>query len=183
MSDRDAELAQRLAQGDADALKELMTLYETPLYSYLAALTRDPSAAEDLYSRTWLKVWQAAPRYKESGRFKAWLFTAARRLAFDHLALKRTKLSAPLEEPDRLFSPAPEPERELLSRETGARIDAALAALPEEQREVFLLKEHGGLTFAEIADAQDAPLGTVLARMHRAVLKLRKSLEDLDARR
>lgn len=182
MSDQDAEPARRLSEGDEAALKELMIRYETPLYSYLTALTRDPSAAEDLYARTWLKVWRAAPRYKESGRFKAWLFTAARRLAFDHLALRRTRLSAPLEEPDRLLSQDPGPERELLWRETGERINAALAALPEEQREVFLLKEHGGLTFAEIADALDSPLGTVLARMHRAVLKLRKSLEDLDAR-
>jgi RNA polymerase sigma-70 factor (ECF subfamily) len=82
---------------------------------------------------------------------------------------------------ERLASPEPGPEREAEAASARVRIGAALGRLPEDQREVFLLREFGGLSFSEIADAMDCPLSTALARMRYAVLKLRGELGDLRA--
>ena len=98
----------------------------------------------------------------------------------DHLAKARVRRHEPIDEGAR--EPGSGPERAAEATLTRERIESAVSALPEAQREVFLMREYGGLSFAEIAKATGVPLGTALARMRYAVLKLRKELGDLDAR-
>lgn len=183
--DPDGALLERLRRREPEAFRWLLDRYGGPLYSYLARRLRDPSAAEDLVGETLVRVLKHIERYEPRGRFSAWLFTIAHRLALDYSLRARNRpegglggSAAEVREP---VSAERGPEGEAAGRELRERLERALAALPEEQREVFFLREYGGLSFAEIADAMDCPLSTALARMRYAVLKLRRDLEGFDA--
>lgn len=178
----DQALLERLRRRDPEAFRWLLDRYGGPLFSYLARRLRDPSAAEDLVSEVLVRVLRHIDGYQPRGRFSAWLFTIAHRLSLDHLDRTRGRteplVGDPAEEP---ASPEKGPEREAAGSELRERLERALNSLPEEQRQVFFLREYGGLSFAEIADAMDCPLSTALARMRYAVLKLRRDLEGFDA--
>lgn len=186
MRQDDEELCRRLKAGDPEAFKGLVRDYERPLYAYLCSLLRDPAAAEDAFSEVLMKVWKALPSYRDEGRLQAWLFTIAHRVCLDRFELaKRREESLDSEQGaalrESLASAERGPEREAADGEIRSRLEAAIAGLPEEQRQVLLLKEYGGLTFAEIAGLLGCPLSTALSRMRYAALKLRGSLEGLDA--
>lgn len=180
----DEELAQRAGQGDPAAFEELVRRYEDRLYGFLFHRVR--AWAEDVYQEAWMKVWSHLPRYEARERFGAWLFTIARNAAADAAEREGRRRGVPLDAPGDEGAPIERvpgrggPEEDAEAGDLRARIDAALAALPPEQREVFLLREYGGLSFKEIAEAQGCPLGTALARMRYALAKLRERLEGKD---
>ncbi|MBI5245234.1 MAG: sigma-70 family RNA polymerase sigma factor [Elusimicrobia bacterium] len=186
--DSEEELCRRLKAGDPQAFKELVREYETPIYSFLCHRLRERAAAEDAFAEVFVRVWRGIGSYRPQGRLKAWLFTIAHRLSLD-LAEKASRREQSLDAEDAqgrplsetVAGPEPGPEREAIGQETRVRIEAALASLPEEQRQVFLLREYGDLSFAEIALAMDCPLSTALSRMRYAVRRLRGELEGLDA--
>jgi RNA polymerase sigma-70 factor (ECF subfamily) len=175
------------AKGDPEAYRDMVRIYGPKLFSYLACRLRSRDAAEDAYAEVWLRVWKALPSYEKRGRFQPWLFTIAHRLSLDMLESEARRSSVPFDaEPgegslplsERLDSGEPGPERSALARELWAKAAAALERLPEEQRQTFLLREYGGLSFAEIARAMDCPINTALARMRYAVLKMREAVEE-----
>ncbi len=181
MDAEESECERLLADGRPEAVSALLRRFQRPLYSFLVHLVGDRLEAEDILQEVMVRVWEARGRYEARGRLAAWLFTIARRAALDRL--RGRARAVPLEE-GALELPAPEaegPERGAAALLTRASIADALAGLPDAQREVFLMREYGGLSFAEVAAATQAPLGTVLARMRYAVLKLRRVLGDLDA--
>ncbi len=176
----DQQIAAGIRAKDPEAFRELVERHGPGLYSFLVYRLRDKTEADDAYADVMMKIWQNAERYQESGRLKAWLYTIAHRTALDRLRREDAPaLTEALE--DRAASPEAGPERQAESRQVSQRFQEALAALPEEQREVFLMREYSGLSFLEIAQALGCPLGTALARMRYAVLKLRKGLEDFHA--
>jgi len=183
----DQDIARGIRAGDHEAFRELVERYGPSLLSFLLYRLGNRADAEDAYAEVLMRVWQNARRYEESGRLKAWLFTIAHRRALDMLEQRgrrgRDLCSAGTAEPlaQRTAAAEPGPEREAQSREVGARFQKALAALPEEQREVFLMREYGELSFSEVAQSVGCPLGTALARMRYAVLKLRRELEEFHA--
>lgn len=185
MDPEESECERLLRDRDPAAIPRLMARYQRPLFSFLVHQVRDRSAAEDLLQETFLRVLRAQEAFVPQGRLSGWLFTIARRLAYDHLEkrgrwrLETIEPSGPEEASRELPDLEPGPDRAAESGLTRSRVEAALAALPAEQREVFLLREYAGLSFAEIAEATGAPLGTALARMRYALSKLRKELEDL----
>lgn len=124
-----------------------------------------PDDADDVMQETWLKIHRALPRWRPTGSLRAWTFSVARNTARDHWKQEaRRPVPAP---PRPAASPDPEEWRALLQ---------AVRELPEAQREVFLLREEGDLSFREIADITGAPLNTVLGRMHEAIKTLRSTL-------
>lgn len=189
MAPGDQELVERARAGDSGSFGELVKRYGPGLYGFLVCQLRDRARAEDVYAETFMRAWRGLGRYRERGRFKAWLFTIAHRLCLDDAEREGRRRADSLDDPqgmdetlaERTPGREPGPERLAASATAQKRIEAALAGLPEEQRQVFLMRERGGLSFAEIADALDCPLSTALARMRYAVTKLRKELEDLDA--
>lgn len=186
----DQDIIRSLRAGDEGAFRLLMERYGPMLYSYLACRMRDRTAADDAYAEVWMKAWRGLETYKEEGNLKAWLFTVAHRHSLDSLEKEARRRAQSLDAQgagedspliDRLASSSPGPEQEVFSSQIRQRLKSALSLLPENQREVFLLREYGGLSFAEIAQATECPLGTALARMRYAVMKLREDLRDLDA--
>ncbi len=159
----DEDLVGRLVDGDDLALRELLRRYERPLAHFIYRHTRGRDV-EDLYQDTWLRVVQHAARFDRQKRFSTWLFHIAVNLCRDW------HRRAPPE-------PVPTPERTPATDDvpaTEARLDAArlLAALPEPQREVVLLRYYQDLTEVEVAQILDCPKGTVKSRLHNALARL-----------
>ena len=176
-----------MAPDDAD-FAGLLERQGPGLFNYLLHRLGRREEAEDVYAEVFMKAWQGWGAYREQGRAQAWLFTIARRSCVDAARRGRHRRTEALETEvdgvsllDKVPSPEPGPEREAEGGYARARIARALAELPVEQREVFLMREFGGLSFAEVAAATECPLPTALARMRYAVQKLRARLGDLDA--
>ena len=180
----DEELMTRCGRGEAEALEELIGRHGRKLYGYLLRLTGAPDRAQDAYQEVWLRIMRSAGGYSSRDRFEAWMFTVARNIVIDAGRKSQRRREDRLEEPeeeglstlDREPDPGPDPEAEMQGRELGEALETALGTLAPEQREVFLLRERAGLSFAEIAKATKAPLNTVKTRMHYALGHLRKAL-------
>jgi RNA polymerase sigma-70 factor (ECF subfamily) len=182
----DEDLMQRFGRGDAAAMEELVGRHGRPLFGFLVRSLGSRDKAEDAYQEVFLKVVRAAPGYQPRARFAAWLYTIARNVVIDMARRDRFRETESLDAPafedgdaDRMSQVAgddPDPEAVLRGREMQEALEAAIAALPGEQREVFLLRERTGLSFQEIADLTRAPLNTVKTRMHYALNHLRKAL-------
>ena len=163
-------------QGEASAFDELLLRYRTPLFSTLRRLVGDRALAEDLFQETFLRVIQHASRFDARRKFSGWVFRIARNLAVDEMRKRGVRQEEKLNhEP---LDPAAGPDRAAVRTEQGEAIARAIELLPREQREVFLMREWGGLSFKEIAEVTESPLNTVLGRMHLAVKKLRASLAE-----
>ena len=180
----DSELVAAFKGGDAEALGLLMERHKAAVYGYLLRLTGRADAADDLFQEVFLKLVKNPSAYGEREKFKAWLFTVARNAAMNHFRKEGSRGEVPLEGYDGQPGPAdfmasaePGPAEAFYGKARGARIDAALAALSEDQREVFYLRHYSELSFREIAEQLSLPIGTVLARMSRAAALLRKNLE------
>ncbi|OGR76415.1 MAG: hypothetical protein A2X32_12530 [Elusimicrobia bacterium GWC2_64_44] len=180
----DSELVAAFRAGDAGALGLLMERHQAAVFGYLLRLTGRRDAAEDLFQEVFLKLVRNPGAYNEREKFKAWLFTVARNAAMDLFRREGVRGEVPLEgdgdkpgPADFLASAEPGPAEAFYGKALGASIDAALAALSAEQREVFYLRHYSGLSFKEIAELLKVPIGTVLARMSRAAAQLRKRLE------
>jgi RNA polymerase sigma-70 factor (ECF subfamily) len=134
--------------------------------------------AEDLFQETLIKVWKGIKSYNDQNKFSSWLFSIAHNTAVDFLrsASARNRTS-PIEDTNE-YSGNNNPYESLVEKETYEMVMSAVNKLPEKQRNVFLLRQHGGLTFKEIAKTMDQPLNTVLGHMHYAVSKIRKKLSE-----
>ncbi|MCA9782222.1 MAG: sigma-70 family RNA polymerase sigma factor [Candidatus Delongbacteria bacterium] len=181
----DAELIQRHLRGERDAFPELIKRYQQMLYGYLVRMTRNRTDADDLFQETFIRVLRQLPSYDERSRFKSLLFTIAANLCVDHARKRQTRQSHLVEEDpdqgiDTLGDPSGDwiPDRMLEQKEVAETLVKAVDSLPEPQRELVLLRLETGMTFQEIADLKQEPLGTVLARMHRAVAKIRVYFQE-----
>lgn len=166
---------------DPEAYRALVAAFGTRLFAFLSRLA-GRQAAEDLFQETWLKVLEAAPRYEARGRGTAWLFTVASHAALNDLRRRARERGAEGEEAiSALPDPGPGPAESALAGEAARGVERAVAELPFEQRQVFLLRELSGRPFKEIAAELGIPLGTALSRMNAALGKLRSALEDYRA--
>lgn len=160
------------ARGSTEAFTEIVDRYQGKVLNLIARWVGDREAARDLTQECFLKLLRNARSYRVRARFSTFLFTIARRLAGDHVA-KAWERREPL--PDSLPAAEGNPARDLERKELRHRLDAVLATLAEEDREVFLLSELAGLRYGEIAEIVGCPAGTVGSRKHRAVRQLRES--------
>lgn len=130
---------------------------------------------DDLVQEVFLRVVRTIERYEESGRFEAWIFQIARNVAHDHfreMHARSTQVHAI--RPGNVHQDSDADASGNLSE----RIETALEQLPDAEREVILLRHFGRLTFEEISQMMDTPLGTALARAHRGLAKLRQWMEE-----
>lgn len=175
----DETLVSRYGRGEVAAFEALLDRHRRGVFRFLRRFVGNDARAEDLAQDTWLRFIGAAPRWREGGRFKVWLYAVARNLATDAARRASHRDSEPLDpapgmRPRATIEAASDAaERDVLLR---SALERAIAALPEEQREVFLLREYEGIPFAEIAEITGAPLPTVKSRMRYALEALRKAL-------
>lgn len=171
----DMMLIQSYIAGDERAFEMLYRRYRKQLYGYLYNLLSGNAAdTDEIFEETWIKVIDKLPSYRDQGKFSAWLFRVARNVFID--AVRKNKRSAlPLESGELPDVPdwSLRPEREFEEEDSLKIIQDALAQLPEDQREVFLLRQQS-MSFKDISQIQSCSVNTVLGRMHYAVRNLKK---------
>jgi RNA polymerase sigma-70 factor, ECF subfamily len=180
--DEDAKLMLRYRDGDADAFSALYSRHKGPLYRYLLRSVRNAGAAADLFQEVWSRLIATRSRYEARAKFATYLFHIAHNCAVDFfrrdLKMRNTARSEDANTPA-LEPEVPEyqrPDRIAEFDEQQSALLAALGALPQEQREAFLLHEESGLTIEEIARVTDVGLETAKSRLRYAIRKLKKSL-------
>ncbi len=177
----DEKLMVRFQSGDAPAFETLVRRHRTPVFSFLLRLTGDRARAEDLCQETFLKAVRASADWEPRARFQTWLYAIARNQAVDEARRRSFRRAEPLDcaPAAAVASGGPSPDRGAESALLRPKLEAALAALPAEQREVFLLREYAGLRFHEIASVTGVPENTVKSRMRYALEGLRERLAAL----
>lgn len=179
----DGELVAAALGGSQDAYRELLRRFERPVYSLVVRMVRDPSVAEDLAQEAFVKAFRRLDTYDRGRKFSSWLFKIAHNTTLDHLR-RRELPTVPLEKPadeegGGLASVLTDPESrspEALAQRSdlAAALSQAVTALRPEYREVVLLRYQENLSYQEIAEITELPLGTVKTHIHRA----RKELID-----
>jgi RNA polymerase sigma-70 factor, ECF subfamily len=181
-----AELLARCQAGDKTAWDTLVDAYWQRLYGYALRATRNAELAQDLVQETFLRIVQRLGRYDDQGKFEAWLFRILVNLVRDHgrsLARHPTQSTViesdgqRIEMTDELGGDGPAPDEPLHMREEVDSLQEALRKLPESDRQILLLRHFADMPFKDIARTLNCPIGTVLARAHRALAKLRGLME------
>ncbi len=169
----------RHCRGDAAAFPALLEAYRRPVYAYLVRTGVAEADRDDLFQSVFLKVHAAAGSYDAARPLAPWIFTIVANTVRNHFRarpLHQTVGAVP--DAAELADPAPGPERVVQGRQTVARLEAAMAALPLAQREVLVLTAIGGLRQQEVAEALELPLNTVKTHLRRARLALAKALAE-----
>jgi RNA polymerase sigma-70 factor (ECF subfamily) len=190
----DEVLMQRYQGGDRSVFAELVRRHKTPVYNFILRQIRTPAAAEDLTQDVFVRVVQNASEFRHSSRFSTWIYTIARNLSIDHMrkmALRRhPSLDQPasqdgeegptLGERTRDAHPSATVDRAAISNQLSFQIQNAVEELPEDQREVFLLREVGNVPFKDIAEMIGVSENTIKSRMRYALERLQKALAEYE---
>jgi RNA polymerase sigma-70 factor (ECF subfamily) len=184
-SESDESVVARVLAGDDDLFGLLVRRYQTRVHAHVAKMIGHRDDALDLTQEIFLKVYQALFRFNPEYKFSTWLFRIAGNAAIDHLRKKRLR-TVPLEIPDpegagRVSSPEYsssdlDPYGSLRNLERGNAISRAIADLPLEFRELIALRHFAGLSYEEIAEIKQMPLGTVKNKLFRARAVLKERL-------
>lgn len=164
--------------GDRAAFEALFRRFHRPLAAYLLRLTGRPEAVDELVDDTLLVVWRQADRFDGRSRLSTWIFGIAYKKALKHLERRRREESRTGESDAEPVAPEDGPERLQVRRELTRQVAAALDKLSAEQRGVVVLTYYHGLSYPEIAEVMDCPVGTVKTRMFHARRKLAHLLAD-----
>jgi RNA polymerase sigma-70 factor (ECF subfamily) len=175
----DEVMFRRLRDGDAAAGDELVKRYYQPLLRYLQRLTGS-QAGDELLQQTWLSVLDHADKFDPAlsgGGFKAWLFRIATNKANDFWRSRGREKSA--REGLRLVTDdeSPAADQRMEGTEQEQKLRWAISQLPENQRQVVMLRYYSELKFVEIAKIVGCPLNTALGRVHKAMTKLKQLME------
>jgi RNA polymerase sigma-70 factor (ECF subfamily) len=182
----DEQLLQDYREGDTEAFRMLIARHQDDLLRFLVRLTGDRQAADDIFQETFLQVHISADTFDPTRRFKPWLFTIAANKARDLLRKKvrrqEVDISAPVNRAGRsggdeggqafvdlMEVDVPAPEEGLEAQERDELVQRAVDKMPLPLREILLLAYFQRLSYAQIADELEIPLGTVKSRLHSAV--------------
>jgi RNA polymerase sigma-70 factor (ECF subfamily) len=197
MSERDvdAELVARVQRGDKKAFDLLVLKYQRKILRLLGRMIRDPAEIEDVAQEAFIKAYRAIPQFRGESAFYTWLYRIAVNTARNWLASAGRRPSQPnaiesengetFNETDNL-SDISTPESVMASREIAQTVNAVIETLPEELRTAIVLREIEGMSYEDIAQSMDCPIGTVRSRIFRAreaIASRLRPLLDTDAER
>lgn len=183
----DAQLVRRVQKGDKGAFDLLVLKYQHKIVNLVLRYVRDQDQAMDIAQEAFLKAYRALPRFRGDSAFYTWLYRIAVNTAKNHLAAQRRRpmdveldlqdseqydLHAKLKETDT-------PEGVTLSEELNQTVQRAIEALPEDLRTAIVLREIEGMSYEEIAQTMDCPVGTVRSRIFRARDAIGKKIGNL----
>jgi RNA polymerase sigma-70 factor (ECF subfamily) len=170
----DHELMIAVRAGEIDKLGELFERHHGPLYGFFVRHTGDRTTSEDLVQLVFYRILKYRHTYRDEGKFSAWIYHLARKVAADHF---RRRSTAPVAtDPDDLQAVpdhAPHAADRAVAADDTARLHAALAALDPEQRELLVLARFQRLKHEELARLFDTSVGAMKVRVHRALKNLR----------
>jgi len=178
----DEELFVAAREGDRDALRTLIERYRDDLLRFLIRYVGSRSSADDVFQETFVQVWMSAESFDAERRFKPWLYTIAANKARDLLRRQKrraaTSLSTPVGESggrsestlvDMLEGADPLPDRPVGDLELRTNVKRVVDGLPSHYREILLLAYFRKMSYQQIAESLEIPLGTVKSRLHAAV--------------
>ena len=185
--DPDAALMLRVKQGDAAAFTQLVEKYKQPIVNLVWRTVRDETEAEDIAQNVFVQAWKSAPRYQATAKFSTWLFTIARNLCLNEF---RRRSRHPAESLDQMRDDSDDQplfqvvdkrirgaQDELLQGELEHKVDAAIDALPENQRIALALCRQEELSYEEIAEVLGCSLSATKSLIHRARETLKARLK------
>lgn len=175
----DEKLLASHLQGDSEAFSALVRRYQRDLYHFLLRFLADPVAADDVFQETFLQVFQSAHTFEPGRTFRPWLFAIAANKARDYLRSKVRKQTISLQTSNQTTDEAmyhqlvqtseQKPTSHLEEAELQHLVNATIQRLPQHLREIILLAYFHQMTYRQIAEVLDLPLGTVKSRLHTAV--------------
>jgi len=181
----DQELVQAYIQGDQSAIESLINKHRSKVYTYILLTIKNQQLAEDLFQETFIKVIQSlrGGKYRDNGRFLSWVIRIAHNLIIDHFRKEKQMNSVSNDDTEvDLFNSKKlsddNIEELIISSQIKTEIRILINELPDDQREVVLLRHYGGLSFKEIAEQTDVSINTALGRMRYALINLRKLIEE-----
>jgi len=174
----DSALMLRYRDGDVAAFETLYRRHKDPVYRYLLRLCRNRDTAEDVFQEVWGKIIRARENYRPTAKFTTFLYRVAHNCFIDDVRRNKRHQHAATLEPDQQPDPSDSPDMETERALARRRLDAALRELPDEQRDVFLLREEAGLSLEEIAAITDTNRETAKSRLRYAVSKLREAIDE-----
>ena len=175
----DLDLVQRIKNGDRDAFNLLVLKYQRKVSRLVGRLVRNPDEADDVVQEAFIKAYRALPQFRGDSAFYTWLYRIAVNTAKNHLVgqgkrpISLSELTSNDADEESFELPAVStdnntPEAELMSKQVADAVNRAVSALPEELRTALNLREIDGLSYEEIAEAMNCPIGTVRSRIFRA---------------
>ncbi len=190
MKDREVDqaLVERAQQGDHKAFELLVSKYQRRLTRLLARFVKDEHEVNDVTQEALIKAYRALPNFRGESAFYTWLYRIGINTAKNFLATngKKMVISADVaNEEGEMFDLSDQladdhtPEAEMMNREILQTVEAAVARLPEDLRRAITLREMEGLSYDEIAQIMDCPIGTVRSRIFRAREVIAKDLRPL----
>jgi RNA polymerase sigma-70 factor (ECF subfamily) len=187
MGRSDEELVEACQAGEASAFDVLVARWEDRVRGAAYRFLSSDDEARDVAQETFLKAYRGLASFKREARFSSWLYQIATNLCRDRLRRRKTRPQVSLEALEEtgpvIVETRPGAHERLVELDLAEAVRRAIHALPEEQREVVILKEYQELTFLEIAHALDVPVSTVKTRLYRGLVQLRQRLETQGVRR
>jgi RNA polymerase sigma factor (sigma-70 family) len=180
----DSELIHSFLNGDDQSLEALIYRYKDKIYTSIYMMVKDKYLAEDIFQDTFLKLIKTMRegRYSDQGKFLPWAVRIAHNLCMDHF--RKVKNQVPVTLPDgvdisHLFSGREESASDKMERrQVDSSVRQLIELLPEDQREVIILRMYGDMSFKEIADLTSVSINTALGRMRYGLINLRKMITE-----
>jgi RNA polymerase sigma-70 factor (ECF subfamily) len=178
----DEDLVEAFQGGDTAVFDILVQRWDRKIQGAIYRFVGASEDARDLCQEAFLRAYRGLRTFKKDARFSSWLYQIALNVCRDRLRRRRGRTVVSLDELDEngqeaAVLPGPSPLELAEARDISDRVARAVASLADEQREVIVLKEYEGLTFAEIAEVLGVPLSTVKTRLYRGLVQLRQRLE------
>lgn len=177
----DEELVRRSKEDDERAFGELVSRYESKVYSLALRMVRNPEDAEDVLQDTFLRAYRGIKSFQGASTFSTWIYritanSALMRLRKKQLPTVSIEDQEERETPVNIADWTPGPVEQLMTKELQSEMDEAIEALPPEFRQVFILRDIEERSNAEVAEILDLSVAAVKSRLHRARLKVRNRL-------
>lgn len=172
----DKQLVKRVQKGDKGAFDLLVLKYQHKIVNLVMRYVRDPEMALDITQEAFIKAYRALPRFRGDSAFYTWLYRIAVNTAKNYLAAQRRRpmdIELDLQDPEQYdlhakLKESDTPEGVSISNELQGVLERAIAALPDDLRTAIILRELDGMSYEEIAQTMDCPVGTVRSRIFRA---------------
>ena len=181
----DYELIQRFIKGDESCFEQLIHRHKNKVFAYISLYIRDQALVEDLFQDTFMKVIQSVKsgRYQDNGKFISWVMRIAHNLIIDHFRrIKQMNTVSNDDYDSDLFNSRKLAEStvedNMIRKQIQKDVRKMISQLPDDQREVVILRHYAGLSFKEIADMTDVSINTALGRMRYALINMRKIMEE-----
>lgn len=176
----DESLMLSYASGDATAFEVLYLRHKGPVYRYMLNLCRNEAIAEELFQEVWLKLINARDNYQVKAKFTTYLYKLAHNQFIDHYRKQNVRIvvdqSVEVDNVEQDQSSKNNPEKQAQTNQTINKLSELVASLPNEQREVFLLREEAGMSLPEIAETIGINQEAAKSRLRYAINKLRLGL-------